>query len=509
MSVTTPEAAIPRLPDHDLLLVSVLGEGGSAMVYRAWRIDAGEWCAVKVLKPGKNAKLRKRFLTEARMLCDLSHRNLVKGFQVSDTDPPWFSMEIADGGSLKDWCTRHGSMAPRLAVEVAIQICKGVSVAHLAGYVHRDIKPHNVLVNRRGVCKLTDFGVARVAITSAPNDEPPDFSTSADALGTLGYMSPEQQADPSSVDPRSDVYGIGATLLHLLTGQPPPGNLFMAAREYPELFEGIPDPLVPVIRKATEYRRDDRYANALELARELHAVSEFLPPAPKGSPTLTTGIAIEPMPPPGMVSRTPVSGPSIDSGPSSIPPGGILPREEVATASPVAVRRTSQPTMQRPGGPPVSATRWPLVVALLFAQVFLAFSADVYWVGSSRRAAQTAAVPFDATVRRHVAIVDELAGAGADRAELEAAFGRMRSESLLAQRDAAEAWLALLRSSADAHPPEPRVQVVVRTRIDELEAAFAPWDAAVDTWTARATGFPGNLVSGFLRPPDKAAGGDR
>jgi serine/threonine protein kinase len=494
VSSVSPEALPPLQPDG-LVPVAVLGEGATAKVYRAWMIREGQWCAVKVLKPGKPDKLRRRFLAEAEMLCRLSHRNLVKGFEVSDGEPPWFSMEIADGGSLKDWCTRHGRMAPRLAVDVAIQICKAVSVAHQAGYVHRDIKPHNVLISRRGVCKLTDFGVARVMV-QADGEADGDVSLSGDALGTLGYMSPEQQADPHAADARSDVYGIAATLLHLLTGATPPGNLFMATREYPEIYQGIPDALVPILQKATEYRRDDRHPNALELARELHAASEFLPPMGR-SPSLTADLPLEPLPPPGFVGRTPPSVPSVDSGPASFPP----PEEMPQTPTPAQLRR---PEPVEYPLPEPARTRWGLVVVLIATQVFLAFSLDVYWVGSARGRARDTESAFVDAARRHVAVIDELAAAGADRDELAAGHTALRSGSPLVRRDAARRWIDELRAAADAHPPETRVRVVVTSRIDALGTALDPWCEAVDEWRRRSDTLPGAVVREFVGRPDKA-----
>jgi serine/threonine protein kinase len=507
MSVASP-VALPKLPTDDLVLVSVLGEGGTSVVYRAWMVEAGQWCAVKVLKGKRSGRVERRFLTEARLLCALTHRNLVKGYAVGEGDPPWFVMEIADGGSLKDWCARFGKMPPRLAVDVAIQVCKGVSIAHQAGYVHRDIKPHNVLVNRRGVCKLTDFGIARVARPSLEEVEDP--SGAGDALGTLGYMAPEQQSDPSGVDARSDVYGLGATLVHLLTGSPPPGNLFMAAKEHPELFAGIPGELVTVLQKATAYRREDRHVTVMELAKELHATWEFL--AVADGPTLTTGIPLEPPPPHGMTSRTPVSIPSNPGAPS------IPPSDPLAPSLPVDVQSllealTPPPSALRhqydPEPPPPERTRWWLVAVIVATQVFALFCLDVYWVGRPRQESLVFHDRFTQAAQRNVAVIEELGRLGADRDLLSAGYGKTRAGTVLERRDASVAWVRDLHAAAEAHPGDERVGQVVAARVTELDAALGPWTTAVDRWHTRSTRFPGTLVTGLVGRPDTEAGGDR
>ena len=157
--------ALPDLPGDRYELVGVLGEGGMATVYSAIDTETAEWCAIKVLHPkflGKQ-KVRSRFATEAQAMKRLRHRNVIHVFDVcTDNAHPYFAMELARGGCVVEWLATFGPMPPRMAVDVVIQVCKGLGAAHRQGVIHRDVKPHNILVNRRGVCKITDFGIARL-----------------------------------------------------------------------------------------------------------------------------------------------------------------------------------------------------------------------------------------------------------------------------------------------------------------------------------------------------------
>ena len=270
---------LPWLPGARYAPHSVLGEGGTAVVYRTFDHDTREWVAVKMMhtKQAKRPRARQRFLDEARVLQSLDHRNLAKVLDVvGDSARPFFVMELVEGGSLMRWVRQNGAMPSRLAVDAAMQICKGVGAAHEKGIIHRDLKPHNVLVTPRGVCKVIDFGIAQIPRKDGTTDVPDAVSgTSGMSIsGTLGYMAPEQRKDPRSVNPRTDVYGIGATLYTLLTGRTVV-DLFIAERE-PKLLEGLPEPVVPVLRRATAYKPEDRYANVKELARELFATRNEL-----------------------------------------------------------------------------------------------------------------------------------------------------------------------------------------------------------------------------------------
>lgn len=270
-------------------LLSRLGEGGMATVYRALDRKTGEHCAVKVLLPkfAERPSLRSRFAAEAEAMSRIHHRNVVHVFEVGlGHARPFFAMELAEGGCLIDWIETHGPMPPRLATDVAIQLCKGIGAAHRIGVIHRDIKPHNILMNRRGVCKITDFGIAQF------EDDAASMTRTGSVMGTLGYIAPEQRANAKDVDERTDIYSIGATLFTMVTARTTM-DLFFADQE-PEMLDGVFEALIPVILRATRYRRDDRYPTVRHLAKALFELKASLPEDPPGTPALVlTGSHVE------------------------------------------------------------------------------------------------------------------------------------------------------------------------------------------------------------------------
>ncbi len=525
---------LPQLPASRLVVGDLLGEGGMARVYRAWHVETGQWCAVKVLREGVKPRMRQRFLREGALMCRLSHRNVLRGWELSDVEPPFLVMDLAEGGSLKGWVDRHGAMQPRLAVDVAIQICKGVANAHRAAVIHRDIKPHNVLIARKGVCKLTDFGIARIRGTEVVEEDP---SGGGDAMGTLGYMAPEQQSNPSSADVRCDVYGVGATLYHLLKGRTPPTNLF-AAGEYPETFEGLPEVLIPIVRKAVAYRADDRHATAQELARALHDTWKVLPDPLADGATLMTGMPPELPPPPGMVSGTPHSAPgrkawplrdvpTLDDGnePSSgnggnggngNGTGAVSAGSTPSVLEASDFRRSLMQNAPPPAEPAPQRTRWWIAVPALVAIGLALALADYVWVISAQQATDTAVRNFLDLARRDLSVVDELGSLGADHAALMAGYEAVRGTSgVVARGSAADAWLDSLAaaSAASSGHPDGRTRAVAARRIEDLRAARDGWREAQAEWTGRAGSIPGRLVivTGLApeAPPPGTGGGDR
>ncbi len=275
-----PQQALPTIGGGRYKLASKLGEGGMAVVYKGWDTKLKVWRAVKVLLPefSRRKKLRKRFENEALTMAKLQHRNVVGVFDVgTDEALPYIVMELATGGCLIDWVQEHGAMPPRMALDVTMQVCKGIGASHELGVVHRDIKPHNVLITKRGVCKVTDFGIAQT-------DEGGGMTKTGSVMGTLGYMAPEQRTNAKNVDQRADVYGIGATLYKLVTGGAV-ADLFLAEHDA-TMLEGVPDELVPVLLKATAYKPERRHATVSELAKELHNTKKDLPPDSQTAPSL-------------------------------------------------------------------------------------------------------------------------------------------------------------------------------------------------------------------------------
>jgi serine/threonine-protein kinase len=252
-----------------------------AAVYRAEDTWMNEARALKLLLPknAENEKTRTRFIHEARTMSVLGHRNIVAIQDVGDEDGHYyFVMDLAEGGSLAHYLKRYGKRPAAEAVAYTIQVLRGLDYAHTAGVVHRDIKPHNMLLSIQPdpeahawevphahpqTVKLTDFGIARI-VTMARGAR---LTGTGDTLGTLAYMSPEQRADPRRAGPAADIYGVGATLYILLTGRRP-FDLAMARLD-DTVLDRIPVELRPILQRAAAHRPEDRYPTAGEMADEL------------------------------------------------------------------------------------------------------------------------------------------------------------------------------------------------------------------------------------------------
>ncbi len=251
-------------------LEAEIGAGGSATVWRARHVPSGAVVAVKMLRvadPATRTTLRRRLETEGRILKQLDHPHVLRILDVGgDEEIDWIATEFAEGGSLADMLDREGPLPPRLAVRYAQEILAALSAAHEAGVIHRDVKPANVLVVG-GVTRLADFGIA------IAEDDCRRTRTGV-ALGSWAYMAPEQRLDARSVGPTADVYAAAATLYHLLTGVMPT-DLFMAGRNSPR-WDGLADPLVAILRKATSAIATSRHASASAFARALGEVAERL-----------------------------------------------------------------------------------------------------------------------------------------------------------------------------------------------------------------------------------------
>ncbi len=273
-----PERA-PRLAEGRYVLLARIGKGGMAGVYAAWDTQVDEWRAIKVLFPkhARDRSLRTRFENEARTMTSLNHPNLVRVYDVGRGERlPYMVMELINAGSLYRWTKTYGPMPPRMAVEAMMQLCNGLQAVHENGIVHRDIKPRNVLINWDGVLKLTDFGIAQL--------ESSQETRTGLAMGTLGFMSPEQLHDAKSVDLRTDIYALGATLWAQLTARKA-RDLFRL-EDKPSLMDGVPRPLQVVLSKCLAYERDDRFPSAASLGQELERVLAQLPEDPADAPPL-------------------------------------------------------------------------------------------------------------------------------------------------------------------------------------------------------------------------------
>jgi serine/threonine protein kinase len=263
-------------------LLEVIGEGGMATVYRAFDQRLQRPRAIKILSPAFSQRpaLRRRFLSEAQTMANLENARVVRVFDMGeDGDRVYIVMELVEGGSLVDRVGVHGPLPPRMAARVTVELCEAIHAAHEASVIHRDIKPHNILLTRAGEIRITDFGIAQVQ-----TDDRAGMTRTGAVLGTWGFMAPEQKSNAKSVDARADIYSIGGTLWSLLKNDTPP-ELFISEPE-PEWYEGVPEPLAEVIRQATRYRREERYPSARAMSDALRAVMDLLPEDPAGTPGL-------------------------------------------------------------------------------------------------------------------------------------------------------------------------------------------------------------------------------
>jgi eukaryotic-like serine/threonine-protein kinase len=287
-----------RILDGRYQLGSLLGAGGMARVYVASDRVLERQVAVKVLSPSdaQDPLFVERFRREARAAARLSHPNIVAVFDSGcDADLPYLVMEYVPGQSLAQLLARQGRLAPRRAVELAIQVCGALAAAHAQGLVHRDIKPANVLVGPDGQVQVTDFGIVKAAAAAT-------LTGTGTVLGTAAYLSPEQ-AQGGPVDARSDLYGLGCVLYELLCGSPPFGSgadrspVAIATRHVSELPEppSARNPLVAPALEAvvlTALAKDpaQRYQSAVELQ---HALERVL--AGDAVPVLPTEPLLEPL----------------------------------------------------------------------------------------------------------------------------------------------------------------------------------------------------------------------
>ena len=262
-----------------------LGQGGMATVYLAHDEDLDRPIALKILADNLagDATFRDRFEREARLAARLSHPNVVRVFDVGESDGrPFIVMEYVEGDTLADELVRHGPLPPARAVELALQICSGLEAAHASGLVHRDVKPRNLLLRPDGVLKIADFGIARAA-------ESTRVTEIGTILGTAAYLAPEQ-AQGLEATPAADLYSVGAVLYELLTGQVPytaTSLVELTAKQQagpPAPIAGAPALLELAVIRCLEPDPSERPASAAALAAELAATEAPTIPLERGGP---------------------------------------------------------------------------------------------------------------------------------------------------------------------------------------------------------------------------------
>ena len=262
-------------------ILEVLGRGGMGVVYKAEDVALSRTVALKRIDPGlaNDDSFLRRFRSEARALARIDSAYITGVHALRQTEIGLLIvMEYVDGGTVKDLIL-EGPMDPAEALPVIKQMLLALEHAHGAGVIHRDIKPHNIMLSSQGVVKMTDFGLAKV---HRPDSQ---RTVTQGVYGTLNYMSPEQVQGLADVGPRSDLYSLGMTIYEMLAGRLPfdeDSSEFAIMRSIVEddvprlttLRADLPDALVSCVMKAVEKDPDDRYQSAQEMRRAFAAIED-------------------------------------------------------------------------------------------------------------------------------------------------------------------------------------------------------------------------------------------
>jgi hypothetical protein len=283
----------PELVATRYELLEKVGAGGVANVYKALDTRLNRTVALKILRDeyASDAEFVERFQREAHIAAGLNHPNVVS---VDDYgrhgNTAFLAMHFVDGETLKARMRRVGRMPPDEAVGIARQVLGGLAAAHAQGLVHRDVKPHNVLLGWDGVAKLTDFGIALAAAAVG-------LTQTGTTVGTAAYAAPEQVTG-KTVGPPADVYGVGLLLYEMLTGRPPFGGgsvmelAWAHVNEQPtppsELVDGVPAELDALVMRALAKDPTARFADAATMLGALEG-RELLTPPPVTRPTEQRG----------------------------------------------------------------------------------------------------------------------------------------------------------------------------------------------------------------------------
>lgn len=279
-------------PSH-LVLYPELGRGGMGRIHPATDRNLLRHVALKRLDKqlARTPMYREGFIAEAQMTGQLEHPNIVPVHELS-VDPggvPYFTMKLVQGQALDSWL--RGSSRPlgsterlEACLEVFIKVCDAIAYAHHRGVIHRDIKPENIMIAGFGQVYVMDWGLARLT-KSRPASGSRSQMEARGPVGTPAYMSPEQAAgNPQNMDERADVFGLGALLYEMITGQGPYGDEYNPDRiielakagkvvpiERASVGIGVPQRLRNIVSRAIEFEPQNRYQSVVELQRDVHA----------------------------------------------------------------------------------------------------------------------------------------------------------------------------------------------------------------------------------------------
>ena len=344
--MTTSDSLIDRTFDKRYVIKRKLGSGGMADVYLAEDQELGRHVALKLLddRHASDEQFVERFRREAQSAAGLNHPNIVSIFDRGRAEGTYYiAMEYLDGRTLKELLVRNGPTPIPIAIDYARQILGALAFAHRNGIIHRDIKPHNIVVGGDGRLKVTDFGIARSGASQ--------MTEAGSIVGTAQYLSPEQ-ARGAPVDPRSDLYSLGIVLYEMLTGKVPftgdtPVEIAMKhLSQIPEppssLRPEVPHDLDAVVLRALAKDPDQRYGSSEEMDADLARVAR--------------GVA---------VSRE-----TEDAMTQVLSGAGLTAAQTMVTRPRAVAPPPAPPAYRRPGGyydyeePPRGRSIWPWLLAL-------------------------------------------------------------------------------------------------------------------------------------------------
>ena len=292
-TLVAPELPPDRAADEDwsgravgeFHILRRIGRGGMGQVFLAEQTSLKRKVAIKMLRPDlvANKTALQRFHAEAEAVAKLNHPNIVQIYAIGDQDgQSYMALEYVEGRNLRDYLNRKGPPDLSVCLSVMRQVAAALQRAHEGGFIHRDVKPENILVTRKGEVKVTDFGLSRCFTETG---QQLNITQSGVAMGTPLYMSPEQvQGIPA--DPRSDIYSFGVTCFHLFAGQPPfrGANAFDVALQHVQnqppalasIRPDLPADIVQMVHRLMAKDPEDRYASFKDVLRELNKMRENL-----------------------------------------------------------------------------------------------------------------------------------------------------------------------------------------------------------------------------------------
>jgi eukaryotic-like serine/threonine-protein kinase len=320
--MSTSDTLINTLFDGRYRIVRKLGAGGMANVYLAEDEDLGRRVAIKILNDryANDDLFIERFRREAKSAAALSHPNIVSVYDRGEAEGTYYiAMEVIEGRSLKELIMTRGPLPIAQALAYSHEMLEALRFAHRHGIIHRDIKPHNILIGER--LKVTDFGIARAGASQ--------MTEAGSIMGTAQYLSPEQ-ARGAPVTASSDLYSVGIVLYEMLTGKVPFSgdsaieiamkHLNDAPKPPSKIRPEIPEELDQVVLRALAKNPEDRYQTAEEFSEDLHRVEAGLPLAPEtadAATALLTGVTV---PLAGQGGSTEVLGATAVTRPQGAPP---------------------------------------------------------------------------------------------------------------------------------------------------------------------------------------------